>query len=597
MPTPLQTYLADLHADLAPLATGRVATYIPELAKVEPDRFGICLVTMDGVAYGIGDVDPLFTIQSISKAFVYATALADRGRALLETKVGVEPSGDAFNSISLDPQTGAPLNPMINAGAIATTSLVAGASVQAQWQRIASSVDTFAGRELAVDEAVYRSESDTGFRNRAIAWMLKNFGIVDGDPMASLENYFRQCSILVNCRDLACMAATLANDGLHPLTGKRAMPPGDAEQVLSVMATCGMYDAAGEWVVDVGLPAKSGVGGGVLAVLPGQVGIALYSPRLDRHGNSVRGVAACRQISRELELHFLRVASERRSAIRDAWDVGSWPSSRRRTPDEQEVLNEHRASARVYALHGDLLFAGAESVVREVTERAPALDVIVLDISRVAEIARVARTMLAATQAELQARGCRLALVDPDGDLAGEDGIAVFEDIDEATAWAEDRLIERHGGTLATTAPIPLAEHGLAGDLRPDELGALRPLLERRSIAAGERIVSAGDAPAGIFFIVSGLATADLTDEHGVAHRVAVLPAGTSFGKRAVISGEPHATDVCAETDLDLFVLTPGAMRELERRSPRTAIALLRTMFTQQRAAPEPRPVEEAPIS
>jgi glutaminase len=222
--------------------------------------------------------------------------------------------------------------------------------------------------------------------------------------------------------------------------------------------------------------------------------------------------------------------------------------------------------------------------------------VIVLDISRVSEIAGVARRMLADTRQAMQERDCRLALVDPDGELAGA-AVEIFDDLDEATAWAEDQLIERHGGTLATTAPIALAEHGLAGDLRPDELGALRPLLERRSVAAGELVVSAGDAPAGIFFIVSGQATADVTDDEGTSHRVAVLPAGTSFGKRAVISGEPHATDVHADTDLDLFVLTPTAMRELERRSPRTAIALLRTMFTQQRAAPEPRPPEEAPLS
>jgi glutaminase len=250
----------------------------------------------------------------------------------------------------------------------------------------------------------------------------------------------------------------------------------------------------------------------------------------------------------------------------------------------------------VYALHGDLLFAGAESVVREVTERAPELEVIVLDIARVSEIARVARTMLAATRAELQVRGCRLAVVDPDGALGDDAAIEVFEDVDEATAWAEDRLIERHGGTLATTAPIPLAEHGLAGDLRPDQLGALRPLLERRRLTVGERVVSAGDAPAGIFFVVSGQASAEITDEQGVTHRVAVLPAGTSFGKRAVISGEPHATDVCADTDLDLFVLTPEAMRELERRSPRTAIALLRTMFTQARASAVERAPEDAPV-
>jgi glutaminase len=597
VPSPVDAYLASVHAAHLPDRSGRVYDGIPELARVDADAFGICLATVDGHLYEAGDTRTDFTIQSISKTFTYALALADRGLAAVDAKIDVEPSGEAFYEISLSPQTGLPSNAMINAGAIAACWLIEGDSPHALYERVRGTFSRAADRELAMSDGIFSADLAVAHRHRAIGHLLRGSGVIESDPDPAVELYFRQCALQLDCRDLALMAATLANGGVQPRTGERIFEPEVVERVLSVMATCGMYDAAGEWVVDVGLPAKSGVGGGVLAVLPGQVGIALYSPRLDRHGNSVRGVAACRQISRELELHFLRVASERRSAIRDAWDVGSWPSSRRRTPDEQEVLNEHRASARVYALHGDLLFAGAESVVREVTERAPALDVIVLDISRVAEIARVARTMLAATQAELQARGCRLALVDPDGDLAGEDGIAVFEDIDEATAWAEDRLIERHGGTLATTAPIPLAEHGLAGDLRPDELGALRPLLERRHVAAGERIVAAGAEPAGIFFIVSGQATADLTDEHGVSHRVAVLPAGTSFGKRAVISGEPHATDVCADTDLDLFVLTPQAMNELERRSPRTAIALLRTMFTQQRAAPEPTRPEELPLA
>src|SRR5829696_5807338 len=486
---------------------------------------------------------------------------------------------------------------MINAGAIAAASLVAGETLDERYERVRHAFSRCADRELEMDEEIFVADIAVAHRHRAIGHLLRGSGVIETDPGPAVELYFRQCALQLDCRDLALMAATLANGGVQPRTGERVFEPEIVERVLSVMTTCGMYDAAGEWVADVGLPAKSGVGGAVMAVLPGQIGIALYSPRLDRHGNSVRGVDACRQISRELELHFLHVASDRRSAIRDAWDVGSAPSSRRRTPDEQEVLNQFGACARLYALHGDLLFAGAESVVREVTERAPELDVIVLDISRVSEIARVARTMLAATHAALRERGCRLALVDPDGELAGAEGIEVFDDPDEATAWAEDLLIERHGGTLATTDPIPLAEHGLAGDLRPDELGALRPLLERRSVAAGERIVAAGDPAAGIFFIVSGQATADVIDPDGTPRRVAVLPAGTSFGKRAVISGEPHTTDVHADTPLDLFVLTPEGMRELERRSPRTAIALLRTMFTQERATVEPRPAEDLPIA
>ena len=544
----------------------------------------------------MGDTRTDFGIESISKTFTYGLALADRGFAAVDEKIDVEPSGEAFYEISLG-ETGRPSNAMINAGAIAAASLVAGETLDERYERVRAAYSRSANRELAMNEEILGADLAVGHRHRAIGHLLRGSGVIEVDPGPAVELYFRQCALQVDARDLALMGATLANGGVQPRTGERVFEPEVVERVLSVMTTCGMYDAAGEWVVDVGLPAKSGVGGGVLAVLPGQIGIALYSPRLDRHGNSVRGVEACRQISRELELHFLHVASDRRSAIRHAWDVGSAPSSRRRTPDEQEVLNEYGACARVYALHGDLLFAGAESVVREFTERAPELEVIVLDISRVSEIADVARRMLASMREALRERGCVLALVDPDEEVAVAQGIEVFGDLDEATAWAEDRLIERHGGTLATTAPIPLAEHGLAGDLRPDELGALRPLLERRRVAAGERVVTAGEDPAGIFFIVSGQATAEATDADGTTHRVAVLPAGTSFGKRAVISGEPHATDVDADTDLDLFVLTPQAMRELERRSPRTAIALLRTMFTQQRAAPEPRPPEESPLA
>jgi glutaminase len=259
MELPLQHYLEDLHARLSTMTDGAVASYIPELALANPDHFGICIVATDGYAYAVGDSDVPFTIQSISKAFVYATALADRGRPAVLAKVGVEPSGDAFNSISLDPKTGAPVNPMINAGAIATTGMVAGEDASAQWERIHTSLSAFAGRALSVDETVYQSESDTGFRNRAIAWMLRNFDISEGDPMPSLENYFRQCSLEVSCRDLAFMAATLANGGMHPHTGERVASPEEVEALLSVMATCGMYDYAGSWLFEVGMPAKSGV--------------------------------------------------------------------------------------------------------------------------------------------------------------------------------------------------------------------------------------------------------------------------------------------------------------------------------------------------
>src|SRR5262245_36457257 len=233
--SPIQAYLATLHQKYAGLQEGTVATYIPELAKADPNWFGICLVTVAGTRYEAGDSRQQFTIQSISKPFVYGLALEDNTRADVLTKVGVEPTGDAFNSISLDPTTGRPRNPMINAGAIATTGLIAGRTPAIRLSRILKTFSLCAGRELAVDENVYRSESETGHRNRAIGHMLRNFDILADDPMGSVELYFKQCSILVHCRDLAVMAATLANRGLNPVTGEQALRGEYVESVLSVM--------------------------------------------------------------------------------------------------------------------------------------------------------------------------------------------------------------------------------------------------------------------------------------------------------------------------------------------------------------------------
>src|SRR5215831_13963787 len=297
--SPIQMYIDRLHEEYAGLDAGEVATYIPELAKADPAWFGICLATTDGCVYEAGDTRQPFTIQSISKPITYGLALEDRSPGPVLEKVGVEPSGEAFNSISLAPGTGAPLNPMINAGAIATASLVAGHSEEDRLQRLLAVFSLYAGRALSIDDRVYESERATGHRNRAIGHLLRSFGIITDDPQAALDLYFRQCSIAVDCRDLSLMAATLANGGVNPRTGERAVRHDLVERILSIMATCGMYDFAGEWVYAVGLPAKSGVGGGILAVLPGQLGIGVFSPRLDEHGNSYRGLKICEALARE----------------------------------------------------------------------------------------------------------------------------------------------------------------------------------------------------------------------------------------------------------------------------------------------------------
>ena len=252
----------------------------------------------------MGDHDKAFAIHSISKVFAYALALADHGSDHVLGKVGVEPSGDAFNAIVLDPLHHRPYNPMINAGAIATCDLVAGKDSEEKVQRILEVMRLCAGNDsLEVDHDAFEREWRTADRNRAIAYLMRSHGSLAGDVEEAIEVYLHQCSIMVTCDDMARMAATLANGWVNPATGRRPLPTARVRDVLSVMFTCGMYDFAGEWAFDVGVPAKSSVSGGILAVVPDKMGIATYSPGLDPHGNSVRGVRVCHEVSRRLGLH------------------------------------------------------------------------------------------------------------------------------------------------------------------------------------------------------------------------------------------------------------------------------------------------------
>jgi glutaminase len=285
--------------------------YKPELAAAERERFSICLVRPDGEVLQVGDHDRPFALQSISKVFVYGLALADHGRDYVLKHVGVEPSGDAFNSIDFDERNNRPYNPMVNAGALVTTDLVRGKDPAEKFERILDSLRTYAGNEsLAVDEDTFQAEMRTADRNRATAYLMRSNGMISGDVESILALYLRQCSVQVTCRDLAVMAATLANGGANPLTGERALPLRHVREVLSVMHTCGMYDAAGQWAFDVGIPAKSGVSGGIMALVPGKGGIGVYSPGLDAYGNSVRGIGVCREISERLGLHVFATEAE-----------------------------------------------------------------------------------------------------------------------------------------------------------------------------------------------------------------------------------------------------------------------------------------------
>jgi glutaminase len=285
------------------LCDGDVATYIPELALMPPDKFAICLVSAAGHEFAAGDNDQPFTIQSISKPLTFGMAIEACGREEVLRHVSVEPSGDVFNSIELQDGSNRPFNPMVNSGAIAVTALLHHCYGDEALERILDRFSCAAGRRLGIDAAVYESERRTGHRNRAIAHLLLNFGLMEYDAEAALDLYFKQCSILVTCRDLATIAATLSNMGRNPLTGEAAYDVGSVKDILSIMFTCGMYDYSGQWAFRVGVPAKSGVGGGVMAVVNRQMGIATFSPRLDSHGNSCRGIEVCVELASRLGLH------------------------------------------------------------------------------------------------------------------------------------------------------------------------------------------------------------------------------------------------------------------------------------------------------
>ena len=303
---------------------GEVVTYynsgtgynkLGQTAGAERSPFAISLMTTDGEVFHAGEHDLPFALQSVSKVFVYGLALEACGRDRVLERVGVEPSGDAFNSIVFDERNNRPYNPMVNAGALATTALVEGAegarTAGQPLERILGALRRYAGnRGLEVDEDTFDAEIRSADRNRATAYLMRSDGMLEGDVEATLALYLRQCSVRVDCLDLATMAATLANGGANPITGERALARRHVRDVLSVMHTCGMYDFAGQWAYRVGIPAKSGVSGGVMAVVPGKLGIGVFSPGLDAYGNSVRGTAVCEELSERLGLHVFADSDE-----------------------------------------------------------------------------------------------------------------------------------------------------------------------------------------------------------------------------------------------------------------------------------------------
>lgn len=574
MKSPVSQILKTLHERYASLLEGAVADYIPELSKVDPKLFGICIATRDGHLYEVGDTRHKFTIQSISKALSYGLALEDRGEEHVLSRIGVEPSGDAFNAISLKPGSGAPFNPMINAGAIATCGQILNTGGKTRIERITDYLSQCAGGRLEIDAQVYRSESETGHRNRAIGWMLRNFGIIDEDPREIVETYFQQCSLLVNCTDLAVMGATLANQGVNPMTGERAIAHEYVDNILGVMASCGMYDWSGEWLYRVGLPAKSGVGGGILAVLPGQLGIGVFSPPLDAQGNSVRAIKVCMDLARDLALHMFNPSAVPPPALRRAYN-GTQVNSRRRLPvDSFRALRRYGERIRVMELQGALLFSTFEPVIRELVRQAPYCQHVILNLAYVASIDDVCLRMLRDISQQLAENGVRLvfchtAKVTKSLVADGFDMSVVFPNEDAALESCENAVLASvMKDHRMEPESVTLAGCAIFADCSDEELKLLEERMTSISHAAGETIIQTGTSADELLVLTSGSVEVRLRFDGDRSQRLDVFSAGMSFGELAFLDGSPRSADIVAVAPVRCRVINRPFFDELGEKHP-----------------------------
>jgi glutaminase len=440
---PITRALEEVRQTFATDTSGALPDYIPELSEVDPDLFGISLASLGGRIYSAGDAKSPFTIQSVSKPFVYAMALADHGLEAVLARVGAEPSGEAFNAISLEPETGRPLNPMINAGAIVATSLVEAVDAAARFERIRATLSAFAGRALKIDDAVYRSELETGDNNRALGYLMRNAGSLAADVDETLDVYFRQCALLVTTRDLAVMAATLANGGVNPVTGETVVAPRIASHALTIMGTCGMYDFSGEWLLRVGLPAKSGVSGALIAAKLAQFGIGLFSPPLDERGNSVRAVATCRALAERFELHLLNDPGNPPPVIWLDETVADGGTFKNRGKREQQALHKYGKAIRIRGLQGEIGFAAAESVLQSFKAPAKPAQVrrwLILDLDRVGRVHRSAQAVFEAMVGDLHEIGMTVVVADP-ARRGLIPGLREFRSLRAAMESCEDALL------------------------------------------------------------------------------------------------------------------------------------------------------------
>ncbi|WBL19049.1 glutaminase A [Citricoccus sp. NR2] len=613
MESPLQEYLDELIDRLRPIDDGEVNQATLSAAEPHRDHVGITLTTINGNQYSAGDCQVPFAIQSISKAFTYGLAVDDLGAERVVEKVDVEPSGDPFNEISLQPD-GRPDNPMINAGAIATVGLIKGRGGRDRMGRLLNTYNEAAAGsastgELKVSDQIYKAEDRTGHRNRALAWLLRSFDIIESDPEPVVQDYFRACSVMLTVEQLSMMAATLANRGVNPATGHRVFSPSTTSRLLAVMSTCGMYDDAGNWAIEVGLPAKSGVGGGLLVVIPGQVGIAVYSPPLDEHGTSVRGSAAVKQLTADLGLHYGDAPPVGRSTLRASYALSESTSGVPRPHRMSEALERLGKHGHVIEISGDLGFAETEILAHTVAEIDPDITTVLLDLRAVDEFGRSAIHLLVRLVRQFLAENRDLALIDQDdrltglmveaaeragdplpdpreesaestrgaqlvrsGKVTGE--FRLFHTRPRALEWAELRVLQRFEPKLLPNRRQRPDQSQLFAFLGDDDVQLLTAFMDRRSFKAGQVIRRAGQPFAGIYFIESGQVELTSQGSGGRRYRPVFLSPGMTFGEIALGRTGRQLTTVRAVDAVVCRVLTAQIIASLEETAPQLAIKL-----------------------
>ena len=578
---PLGAYLAALHADLSEVSGGEVATYIPELAKADPRSLGIAIAAVDGAVYAVGDCDLAFTIQSVSKPFLYGLALETLGREQVMKHVGVEPTGDAFNSTVLDEENNRPFNPMVNAGAIAVTALVAGESYAHKRQIVLDVIGRYVGHAVTYDEKVFISERTTGKRNRAIASLMHRAEMLKGNTKEILDLYFSQCSVLVTTRDLAIMAATLANGGVNPITGVRAIAEEYVHDVLTVMHSCGMYNYAGQWSYEVGAPAKSGVSGSIAAVIPGQIGIAAFSPPLDRFGNSVRAIAACKRIAADFGLHIFRTPPNSGASVRSESDGAIVRSKRARTRRERQLLDEKGVRIGLIEAQGALFFGSAERLARRIEARLKACDHLIVDLRRVFEADQAACALLARQFERAKpgallfahAGGGRLEALRAELIAVGAEG-ALCANRDLALETCENALIGGEETTLAF-GPSNLKAIDLFRNLDAGDLQALEALARPFVFAPGHVILRQGEAAQLTFVLAQGSASVVLKLPDGRGVRVATIGAGQTVGEMALLDGGTRSADVVADARVVAYGFSIAELAALGVERPQLLLTIM----------------------